>query len=949
MCWRTVLIMGNDRIQARKAVLSIKEDIMQKLKVMLFLLLICSLASAQSIEEYNYYQRLMAERKTQCFKKLRQAEMQMTRNQEEYDAKYYALDLTPNPETERLSGSVQIIGEVIAPTLDHVELNFWDGMYISDIHTTNSPANQLPYDRAYDILSIDLERTYEQGEQFDVTVVYSGRPQRSYYYSFGFDEYKGEPLIWTLSQPIGARAWWPCKDVPSDKADSVDIRVTVPSELIVASNGTLRSEQTEGDQTTYWWHEQYPITTYLVSLAIYPYEVHYDDYVYNNGANSMKIHFYTFPGNFQIYADLNAQVKDMLAFFSDKFGEYPFIEEKYGHADFRGGGMEHQTCTSLGFWNEFVYAHELAHQWWGDMITCDSWHHTWLNEGFATYSEALWWEHVRGPGTANEYQMNRNSYFGRGNVYVDNPENFLNADVYSDYSLILAYFDDNPLEPNLVYKKASWILHMLRHVVSDDVFFDILKTYYSSPLHQHGTATSEGFQAVCEQVSGIDLDKFFHQWLYEEYCPRYSYAWNYNSNGALYDVQLTITQEQTNHIFWMPIDVTITTTGGDTTFVVWDSLQTQTFELSVASEPLEVELDKDNWILKTVQGPIQNPTFDQGILIVNGVWFDQWNYNYGFEIQDAYEQRTFWADFPISFWDCFAPPSGGYPSTLPNPIGHGKIPDDVLGQFSSIVWIGGESSTNDLSYWQQASIVPYLNAGGNVFLLAGDASSYITNEKEQYIGISSVDTLHNGVLNCKSVYPGMVDMEFLAGQAYISVFDANLSNQECTLLFEGTDIYNETWGLGAWYKPEAGGINRSDGGQFVLISGKPYRYYWDQLRSNVAFILENFFLESKPTDVSDNSHKLPMTFKLDQNYPNPFNAETVIRFHMPQQEKVSLIIFNLMGQEVRRLVDEERRVGIHRVVWDGKDNRGFDVSSGVYVCIFKGEKLLKRNKITLLR
>jgi hypothetical protein len=923
---------------------------MQKFKVALFFIFTYSLSFTQTIEEYHYYQRMMAERKTQCFQKLTQAEMQMTRNQEEYDVKYYTLDLTPDIDTERLYGVVQIMGEVTGPALENIELNFWDGMSISNIYPTDSPTNPLTYSRSGDILTVNLDRTYEQGEQFDVTIDYSGRPQRSSYNSFGFDTLKNESMIWTISQPIGARSWWPCKDVPSDKADSVDIRVTVPNELIVASNGALKSKQTEGDQTTYWWHEQYPIATYLVSLAIYPYEVHYDDYVYNNGANSMKIHFYTFPGNYQKYAALNAKVKDMISFFADIFGEYPFIDEKYGHADFVGGGaMEHQTCTSFGFWNEFVYAHELAHQWWGDMVTCDSWHHTWLNEGFATYSEALWWEHIHGPGTASEFQMNRNSYFGPGNVYVDNPENFLDVDVYTNYSLILAYFDDNPLGPELVYRKASWVLHMLRHVVGDDVFFDILRAYYASPDHQYGTATSEGFQAVCEQVSGMDLDNFFHQWIYEEYYPRYSYAWNFNQNGAQYDVRLTITQEQDNYIFWMPIDVTVTTVDGDTTLVVLDSLQTQTFEFSVTSEPMHIELDKDNWILKTIQGPIQNPSFDQGILIVNGVWFDWLNYSRVFEVRDAYEHRAFWGDFPISFWDCFGTPSGGYPSTLPDPIGHGKVPDDILGQFSSIVWIGGDFSTNDLSYWQQASIVPYLNAGGNILLMAGNASSYITNEMEQYIGISSIDTLHKGVLNCRSAYPGLNDMEFLAEQTYISVFDANLSNQECTLLFEGTDDSDETWGLGAWFKPAAGGTHRSDGGQFVLIGGRPYRYYWDQLRSNVEFILENFFLESKPTDVTDNDDQLPKKFKLDQNYPNPFNAETVIRFHLPSRDDVCLTIINLMGQEVKRLVDAKMAAGIHRVVWDGKDNRGIDVSSGIYLCLFHGDKFFERKKITLLR
>jgi aminopeptidase N len=333
------------------------------------LILSATIAFAQPPKFDHTFREEMARTKEKFTRELILNEQQITANQEDYDIKYYALDLTPDPTTKILSGIVQVVAEVIAPTLDRVELNFWDGMSITEVHPSNSPNIQLNYGRNNDILSINLDKTYVQGEKFSLVIVYNGRPQNSNYFSFSFDTYDGKPMIWTLSEPFGARAWWPCKDVPSDKADSVDIRVTVPSNLIVASNGTLRETIAEGNKTTYWWHEKYPIVTYLISLAIHPYEVHYDDYPYNNGTDTMKIHFYTFSGNYNQYSAINAKVKDMIACFSQLFGEYPFVEEKYGHADFLwGGGMEHQTCTSLGAWNEPTYAHELAHQWWGDLI-----------------------------------------------------------------------------------------------------------------------------------------------------------------------------------------------------------------------------------------------------------------------------------------------------------------------------------------------------------------------------------------------------------------------------------------------------------------------------------------------------------------------------------------------------------------------------------------------------
>ena len=133
----------------------------------------------------------------------------------------------------------------------------------------------------------------------------------------------------------------------------------------------------------------------------------------------MKIHFYNFPGNYDNYVGINNKVKDMLGFFTNMFGDYPFIDEKYGHADFtEGGAIEHQTCSSFHIWNESIYAHELAHQWWGNMVTYSDWHSTWLGEGFATYSEALWYEYNHGHGSASEFQMNNNLYRGGGTVYI---------------------------------------------------------------------------------------------------------------------------------------------------------------------------------------------------------------------------------------------------------------------------------------------------------------------------------------------------------------------------------------------------------------------------------------------------------------------------------------------------------------------------------------------------
>jgi len=893
------------------------------LTFIVFFLFVTNIVSSQPPAVDPSFRDKLISNKNELYQQMMQGDMQITANQETYDITYYSLDLRPNPQTLILTGSVEIVGNVVDASIDHIELNFWSGMYITDIHTTANPDLQLYYTHIDDLLSIGLDRDYLLGEEFRVFIGYYGDPQNSPYGSFDFGTHNDQPMIWTLSQPFGARAWWPCKDVPSDKADSVDIRVTVPQDLIVASNGSLREKINLGNETMYWWHEQYPIVTYLVFLGIYPYTVYYDEYLYNHDTDTMKIHFYMFPENYEELFSLNEKIKNMIALFADLFGEYPFIEEKYGHADFLGNGaMEHQTCSSFGFWNEWVFAHELAHQWWGDLITCENFHHIWLNEGFATYSEALWYERLNGPGTASYYQLTANLYLGPGTVYIEDPQN------------------ENIFDGGLSYSKGSWVLHMLRHVVGDTKFFDILRTYHKSEQFRFGTATTEDFQYLSEQVSGINLEKFFHQWIYEEYYPQFMVNWNWIQNGPNYDIELEIRQQQSNHLFWMPIDVTIKTTEGEFTFVVWDSLESQNFQISVSSEPLLLEIDKNNWILKTIQEEIKNPTFEKGILLVNGVDFDV----YEGSIRDAYESKAFWGDFPISFWDCFNPPEGGYPSTLPSPVGHGKVPTDVLGSFSTVIWIGNNFQ-GDIGAWYQTSVLPYVKAGGNLILMTRHGQDFIDQEMSDYLGISWVENTTNTIGNCISDFQGLVSMEITDTQSLNAVFAMKFTDDESTLLFKETTSFSEERALGVWKKPSIGGTYRPDGGQMVFISGRPYRYNTSEMRINSEYILENFFFESKIVGIDEILNLAdPGYFVLNQNYPNPFNPKTIINYELPATVTVEINIYNLIGQKVHTLVSDKKKAGFHQVEWDASD-----LPSGIYYYRINAGNFQDVKKMILLK
>jgi aminopeptidase N len=888
-------------------------------KIILTLVAITTLSIAQVvIQNINDRDDFFKSRITHLQRIIRYNQ-QVTENQEDFDISYYSLNLTPNTFTSTLIGTVEIMGTVVSASLEHIELNFWDGMNITSLHLAGLPGVQLAYSRGNNILSITLDRVYAQGEIFNISVSYNGKPQDSEElgWGFGFDSFAGEPMVWSFSQPWGARVWWPCKDVPSDKADSVDVRITVPGNLIAVSNGALISTSTVGTNTIYWWHEKYPIATYLVSLAIYPYEVNYDDYVYNNGNDTMKIHFYTFPGNYNQYYEINMKVKEMLEYFSSIYGQYPFIDEKYGLADFtEGGAIEHQTIPSFNFWEEWGYAHELSHMWWGDMVTYDSWHDTWLSEGLAVYSEALWHEHVNGSGTANDYQMDKNLYFGPGTIYVEDFENFVD--------LI-----DSPLYPGLIYQKASWVFHMLRHIVGEENFFDILLAHRNNPDHYYGTATTESFQEVCEQVSGMDLDRFFHQWIYEEYFPIYSYSWNWTQNGSNFNINLEIQQEQDNYLFWMPIDISITTVDGEMTYVVWDSLQSQSFQFSVSSEPTNIELDKDHWILKLIHEPFVNPTFDEGILLVNGVSFDVYNE----EIRYSYNNRAFWGELPISFWDCFDSPGGGYPSILPNPLGHGKIPNKTLGRFSTLIWIGNNYN-GDLSIWKQTQIQDYLHEGGNLILLTRKGQDFLDTDLQKYLGITWKEDNSSIIQNCIASYPGLLSMDITGKQTGNAVFDTALTKSSSTILFEGIASSGTACGLGVLNNPD-------DGGKFVFISGRPYRYDFVQLSSNIEFIMKNFIERLNDTD-TDNS--IPELYKLEQNYPNPFNPYTIISYQIPKKCLVSLKIYDVLGKEITTLVNDVQAPNFYEVRYYGTE-----LASGVYFYQLKAGAYSETKKMILLQ
>ncbi len=542
------------------------------------LLLLSSLLNAQ--DEYKPWIKGERERHS----KLIQLSKVQYPGDSKIDVTYYGLDLWVTYNPNYISGNVTIGVKSDTSFLNECFLDLRSFLIVDSVLLNGNTAQ---YTHSDNKINITLDHTYTQGESFTLKVYYRGVPSGTGFGGFFFGTHAGTPVVGSLSESYSGPYWWPQKDTPADKADSSDVWITVADNLVPVSNGTLESITPNGNGThTYHWKNHYTIANYLISLAITNY-TQYNTYYRYSPTDSMIIMNFIYPENFNTVKPYVDETDEMIEVFAERYGEYPFIEEKYGHAEFQwGGAMEHQTCTSMGFWGSGVISHELAHQWYGDMITCKDWHHIWLNEGFATYSEAVYIEAKSGKAAYNS-QINSEMNAARnaqGTLWVQN--------ILDEWQIFNGARS---------YAKGACVLHMLRGVVGDSTYFDIMRAYSSDPSVSYGVATTEDFQAIAENVYGQTLDYFFQEWVYGENEPTYSVNWSKSLiSGNIYEVSLNINQAVNSNpsFFTMPVQVRINTTLGDTTVTLFNNAQTQNFQFQVIGNPASVVFDSGNWILK---------------------------------------------------------------------------------------------------------------------------------------------------------------------------------------------------------------------------------------------------------------------------------------------------------------------------------------------------------------
>ncbi len=502
--------------------------------------------------------------------------------EDQYDIKHIGFRLSITDTATYIAGDVTTTAQVVAGggmiqyafeldtllTVDSAKIN---GILHPITHTGN-------------VRIITLPSPIAAGAMFSAEIFYHGTPRSGSGFFNGITHAispGGTHMVFTVSDPWVALAWWPAKQSILDKVDSVDMYVSVPSGVADGSNGVLMNI----DKTStpgYWeyhWQTHYPIAYYLISISVARYSEYRSYWHFTGSTDSVLIqNFFMDTASFNPANKPNFDsIGQIMDYFSTLIGRYPFWKEKYGVCySTLGGGMEHQTMTTIGVPNTYIIAHELMHQWFGDNVTYKTWPETWLSEGFATYSEQLFLERFWGADAAKAHRLaDLNAAFALkcGMIYVNDTST-----------------SDSLFEQKTVYRKAQGIVSMLRHMApADSLFFKALRIYQGT--YALGNAGTRELNDVFNSVYKTNLDNFFQQWIYGRGYPQYNVTWNQDGSTILVNLVQSTSCSYTSH-FDIPIEIQLHATTGDTSVWLYNTQDTELFTI--------------NW-KKTVSSVLFNP------------------------------------------------------------------------------------------------------------------------------------------------------------------------------------------------------------------------------------------------------------------------------------------------------------------------------------------------------
>jgi aminopeptidase N len=503
-----------------------------------------------------------------------------------YDVTHHDLRFTVNPDTTTpfISGVVSTTFRALS-NMTTVTFDMATALTVSSVTMNGSG---LTFTQSNYELNINLPTTLSTGTTVTVIITYAGSPPQAEA-AFTRSTHAGTPVIYTLSEPFGARDWWPCKQDLNDKIDSFDIYITCPSAYIGVSNGLLQSSTTTGGNTTRHYRHNYPIPAYLISLNV----TNYVTYNIQAGLGTVQNPF--FPINNYLYPEGNTttvqtainQTVPVMNVFEEKFGFYPYRNEQYGHVQFSwGGGMEHTTMSSMGGWSRSLIAHELAHQWFGDKITCGTWRDIWLNEGFAEYLAGLVVESLDGPASFISWKttkINNITTASNGALYLTEAEALNVSRIFSS---------------RITYNKGSMVVHMLRWKMGDANFYQAVRNYLNDSNLAFGYAITTDLKAHLEAVHGASLSEFFNDWVYMQGYPTYTItAQNWGAGQA----KITVSQTQSDPsvtYFEMPLEIRLSGAGGATHDVIVNhTTNGQQFIVSVPFVVTGVTFDPNKHII----------------------------------------------------------------------------------------------------------------------------------------------------------------------------------------------------------------------------------------------------------------------------------------------------------------------------------------------------------------
>lgn len=519
---------------------------------------------------------------------------------EKYDVTYYDLDVALTNLATDISGTVNIHA-IARVDLDSALFELFQTFAISDVRVDGNP---VLFSRNLSAVKAPVNAL--AGQSFILSIDYNGTPPTAATNPLGGSGMTnasspswGNQVTWSLSQPFSAYEWWPCKQSLTDKADSCQVKMTVPDSCMAGSNGILENVLDLGNgNKRFEWKHRHPIDYYLISVSVAEY-VEYNVFANPVGAPApilIQNFIYNNPATLPNFQTRINETTDFLELYYDLFGPYPFEDEKYGHCMAPiSGGMEHQTMTTQGFFEKSLTSHELAHQWFGDNVTCASWADIWVNEGFASYSEYLMLEALYPAEKAQKMLDVHDNVMSQpgGSVWVLDSLN-----------------ESRIFSSRLTYDKGSAIIHTMRFMLNNDTqFFQALKNYQTT--FADSVAKGLDVKAALETESGLDLTELFDQWYFGEGFPTYSARWNSLGTDLILEISHTASRPTVTPTFTNPIELKFSRSGLPDTIIRFDvtNNMNQYMIPNVGVVTNLVSIDPNNWVINQ-NGTISNdPTF----------------------------------------------------------------------------------------------------------------------------------------------------------------------------------------------------------------------------------------------------------------------------------------------------------------------------------------------------